>query len=48
MMKKQAKKQAKNALCRMCKNDCKDMYKYGEKHVKPGCYYIKSEDCGNG
>lgn len=43
-MRNQVKKKAKNSLCRMCQSDCKDMYKYGKRHVKEGCYYVKSED----
>lgn len=33
-----------NGLCRMCKNSCKEMYKYGIKHVKEGCYFINNSD----
>ena len=32
-----------NALCKMCKNDCKEMHKYGKEHVQPGCYFIKGD-----
>jgi len=44
-MKKQVKR-AKNMLCKTCKNDCKDMYKYGPSQVKTGCYFIKQEGAG--
>lgn len=40
MIKKSSIK-GKNGLCRMCKYDCKDLYKYGEKYVHPECQWMK-------
>lgn len=44
MMNKQTRQKAKDRLCKMCKNECKDMYKYGDRYVKQGCYYKKAEE----
>ena len=35
-----------NALCKMCKNNCKEMHKYGKEYVQQGCYFIKNNQDG--
>lgn len=48
-MVKKTKAKTKSRLCKMCGNDCKDLYPYGAKYVKPGCYFFRRrEEDGNG